>query len=119
MHCTTTGSSGGCNTSNSEGHTLLTNSFDDQQMIALYTIGSSDQCSLCASLETHLLTNTSGDAGQSDAYLAPDHPATSESSHRRWSPSSGHSPDRPMGTYSPRRIIRRMLDFAAFFHSAT
>src|SRR5438105_14951079 len=96
--------------------TLLTNSINDKHMIIAYTVGSSDECSLCANLETHLLTNTSGDAGQSDAHLAPDHPVTSESSRRRWSPSSGHSPDRPMGTYSPRRIIRRMLDFAAFFH---
>src|SRR6266540_6610741 len=119
MHCTTTGSSGGCNMSKSEGHTLLTNSSDDQQMIAVYTVGSSDECRLCANLETHLLTNTSGDAGQSDTLLAPDHPVTSEPSRRRWSPSSGHSPDRSMGAYSPHRIIRRVLDFAAFFHSAT
>src|SRR6266511_1720452 len=99
MHCTTTGSSGGCNTSKSEGHTLLTNSFDDQRMITIYTVGSSNECSLCVSLETLLLTNTSGDAGQSDALLVPDHPVTSESSRRRWSPSSGHSPDRLTGAY--------------------
>src|SRR5437016_5146768 len=145
MHCTTTGSSDECNTSKSEGHTLLTNSFgmiavysvgssdecslcaslethlltipltNSSGMIAVYTVGSSDECSLCASLETHLLTNTSGGTGSSDAHPAPDHPVTSASSHRRWSPSSGHSPDRPMGTYFPRRIIRRMLDCATFF----
>src|SRR5438105_157200 len=112
-------SSGECTSSKSEGHTLLTNLTDDQHMIVAYTVGSSDECSLYASLETHLLTNTSGDAGQSNAHLAPDHPVTSESSRRRWSPSSGHSPYRPTGTNSPRRIIRRMLGFAAFFHSAT
>src|SRR5436190_16470021 len=56
---------------------------------------------------THLLTNTSYGAEQSDAHNAPDHPVTSESSRRRWSPSSGHSSYRPTGTYSPRRIIRR------------
>src|SRR5438105_2578870 len=64
-------------------------------MIVAYTVGSSDEYSLCANLETHLLTNTSGDAGSSGAHLAPDHPATSESSCRSWAPSSGHSPDRP------------------------
>src|SRR6266508_2545892 len=119
MPCTNTGSSGDCTSSKSEGHTLLTNSIDDQHMIIAYIVGSSDECSLCASLETHLLTNTSGGAESSDAHHAPDHPATSESSRRRWSPSSGHSPDRTTGTSSPHRIIRRMLDFTAFFHSAT
>src|SRR5438105_13434313 len=119
MPSTNVGSSSECTSSKSEGHTLLTNSTDDQHMIVAYTVGSSDECSLCASLETHLLTNTSGDAGQSDAHISPDHPATSESSHRRWSPSSGHSPDRSMGAFSPHWNIRRMLDFAAFFHSAT
>src|SRR6266540_328812 len=119
MPCTSTGSSGKCTSSKSEGHTLMTNSIDDQHMIVAYTVGSSDECSLYASLETHLLTNTSGFAISSDAHHALDHPSTSESSRRRWSPSSGHSPDRPTGSYSPRRIIRRMLDFAAFFHSAT
>src|SRR5438128_1970448 len=106
MPNTNTGSSSECTSSKSEGHTLLTNSTDDQHMIVAYTVRSSDECSLCASLETHLLTNTSGDAGQSDAHLAPDHPATSEPSRRRWSPSSEHSPDRPTGAYSQRRIIR-------------
>src|SRR6266508_5079053 len=93
MPSTNVGSSGECTLSKSEGHTLLTNSIDDQNMIVAYTVGSSDECSLCASLETHLLTNTSDGAGQSDAHLAPDHPATSESSRRSWSPSSRHSPD--------------------------
>src|SRR5438128_1998517 len=101
MPSTNVGSSGECTSSKSEGHTLLTNSTNDQHMIITYTVVSSDKCSLCASLETHLLTNTSGDAIQSDAHLSPDHPATSEPSRRRWSPSSGHSSDRSTGTYSP------------------
>ena len=47
MHCTNTGSSGECTSSKSEEHTLLTNSTDDQRMIVAYTIGSSDECSMC------------------------------------------------------------------------
>src|SRR5207237_10929379 len=105
MPSTNAGSSSECTSSKSEGHTLLTNSTNDQHMIVAYTIGSSDECSLCASLETHLLTNTSGGAGSSDAHPAPDHPVTSESSRRRWSPFSGHSSDRPTGTYSDRKSV--------------
>src|SRR5438105_1771279 len=95
MPSTNAVSSGKCTSSKLEGHTLLTNSTDDQHMIVAYTVESSVECSLCASLETHLLTNNSGDAGSSGAHLAPDHPMTSESSRQSWSPSSGHSPDRP------------------------
>src|SRR5438105_5052028 len=52
MPCTHTGSSGECTSSKPEGHTLLTNSTDDQRMIAAYIVGSSDECSLCQ-LEGH------------------------------------------------------------------
>ena len=47
MPCTNTGSIVECTSSKSEGHTLLTNSTNDQRMIAVYTVGSSDECSLC------------------------------------------------------------------------
>src|SRR5438128_7238184 len=52
MPCTHTVSSNECTSSKSEGHTLLTNSIDDQRMIAAYTVRSSDEYSLCQ-LEGH------------------------------------------------------------------
>ena len=47
MRCTHTGSSGECNLRKPGGHTSLTNSTDDQRTIVAYTVGSSDECSLC------------------------------------------------------------------------
>ena len=98
MPCTHTGS-GECNLRKPGGHTSLTNSSDDQWMV--HRLHHRILCQLGGHTS---LTNTFDDAGQSDAHLALDHPVTSESLRRRWSPSSGHSPERPTGTSSPRRI---------------